>query len=529
MFLMDIAQSDNADRLLRDLAMLKDDALEAADEAVRATNPRPGRPMRCPTMDGSRWKHPSYHRRARAWMPRGLLLTATFTVATGPSEVKVIEHVRLALAQGGPLLEYVSKDPDALTAALITRWSPGHAPISAARLCHLVFRGFYTASDEAPPIDTDVAPEIYNQKVSYRLHKPITPPSHAPYLVKGQPAPLPLVGSLFASIAFNPASALYRSQDKATPASSDQLPTPLLPEPPKLCFTIPELALQVKPAATHPTPPESPTPAAGSPPSSPSQSGEPFVPDHNVSAYATDYAQLSDRYDAQQQVVRIAQEDPESLKCDLNMLRTQRDNALQQVQRSAAAQRQAEAVQLNGFIRSLPPRLSIATRVHGPHCTPLAFASAVRSAVPALFPLPPPGPSSWPSCQSSSPPPCSPRPRCLTMMTWLVCSGRLCLSPRPPRMRPTYPLLSRPRFRNPGQLPHSGPRVLLSSHHHRHLPLLTPRRPPLRSGSPRSHRHVRTKLPTPSTSRCCAITARAPAPSRSPRFGNNGHGSTATH
>ena len=55
-----------------------------------------------------------------AWTPRGLLLTATVTVATGPLEVKITEHVPLALAQGGSLLEYVSKDPDTLTAALIT-------------------------------------------------------------------------------------------------------------------------------------------------------------------------------------------------------------------------------------------------------------------------------------------------------------------------------------------------------------------------------------------------------------------------
>ena len=39
MFLMDIAQSDDADRLLWDLDMLKDDALQAADEAVRAPDP----------------------------------------------------------------------------------------------------------------------------------------------------------------------------------------------------------------------------------------------------------------------------------------------------------------------------------------------------------------------------------------------------------------------------------------------------------------------------------------------------------
>ena len=39
MFLMDMAQSDDADRLLRDLDMLKDGALEAAEEAVGAPDP----------------------------------------------------------------------------------------------------------------------------------------------------------------------------------------------------------------------------------------------------------------------------------------------------------------------------------------------------------------------------------------------------------------------------------------------------------------------------------------------------------
>ena len=39
MFLMDIAQSDDVDRLLRELDMLKDDTLEAADTAIRATDP----------------------------------------------------------------------------------------------------------------------------------------------------------------------------------------------------------------------------------------------------------------------------------------------------------------------------------------------------------------------------------------------------------------------------------------------------------------------------------------------------------
>ena len=154
--------------------MLKDDALEAADEAIRACDP-----ALADLCDALRWTAadgsiPAITAMIGAWTLRGLLLTATVTVATSPSEVKVIEHVPLSLAQGGPLLEYVSKDPDTLTAALVTRWSPGHAPISAARLRHLVFRGLYTAREKAPAIDADVAPEIQSQKVSHKIHKPIS-------------------------------------------------------------------------------------------------------------------------------------------------------------------------------------------------------------------------------------------------------------------------------------------------------------------------------------------------------------------
>ena len=51
----------------------------------------------------------------------------------------------------------------------------------------------------------------------------------------------------------------------------------------------------------------------------------------------------------------MAQGDMESLKRDLDTIRTERDNALQQVERSAASQRQAEAVRLHNFIGALPP------------------------------------------------------------------------------------------------------------------------------------------------------------------------------
>ena len=375
LILMDIAQSDDADPLLRELDMLKDDALEAADEAIQAPDP-----ALADLCDALRWKAADGGIQAittvtGAWTPRGLLLTATVTVATSPPDVKVIEHVPLSLAKGGPLLEYVSKDPDALTAALDTRWSPGHAPISASRLRSLVFQGLYTAREKPPAIEADVPPEIQSQKVSHKIHKPIsqfvaphllpswdrlrtravvaafwvlpndvhavpqtaqiptaelmplkfsllvwassiclarqytwapvanppslankgmwapdqlrmllecsvlpvrsgellhqieqvgehswataptiallqagipdtasppplTPPSHAPYLAKAQPAPS-TVGALFASAAFTPASALYQSQGEAAPAGADQLPSSLLPEQPRLPFSLP--------------------------------------------------------------------------------------------------------------------------------------------------------------------------------------------------------------------------------------------------------------------------------------------------
>ena len=87
----------------------------------------------------------------------------------------------------------------------------------------------------------------------------------------------------------------------------------------------------------------------------------------------------------------MAQGDLESLKRDLDMVRAERDNTQQHVQRSAAAQRQAKAVRLHNFIKALPPLLSIATMLRGLQSTPPTFANAVRSAVPASFELPPPG------------------------------------------------------------------------------------------------------------------------------------------
>ena len=86
------------------------------------------------------------------------------------------------------------------------------------------------------------------------------------------------------------------------------------------------------------------------------------------------------------------QDDLASLQRDLDLVRDERDNVLLKIQRAAAVQRQAEAVKLGGFIRSLPPLLSIATRLRGLQATLVAFANAVRSAVPASFELLPPSP-----------------------------------------------------------------------------------------------------------------------------------------
>ena len=447
MFLMDIAQRDDADRLLRERDMLKDDALEAADEAIGATDPALAN-----LCDALRWTAADGNIQAitavtGAWTPRGLMLTATVTVATSLSDVKIIEHVPLSLAQGGPLLEYVSKDLDTLTATLVARWSPGHAPVSPARL-----RSLYTAREQPPAIDADAPPNIQSQKVSHKIQKPIshflaphlrpswdrlrtrklvavfwalpndvhsvlqaaqiltaelvplkfgllawassvcivgqytqapvttppplankgmwahdqlrlllecsvlpvrsgellhqivqagehswataptiallqagipytasppllTPLSHAPYLTKGQSGPS-AAGTLFASAAFTPASAVYRSQGKAAPAGADRSPSSLLPEQTRLSFSLPGAASQVQPPAADPTPPESPAPTAGSAPPSPSQPADPFVPDLDVLAYATDYTQLCDRYEAQQQEPTVAQGDVESLKRD---------------------------------------------------------------------------------------------------------------------------------------------------------------------------------------------------------------------
>ena len=171
MFLMDITQSEYADRLLRELDMLINDALEAADTDIWATDP-----ALADLCDALRWTAADGDIQAitaltGVWTPWGLLLTATVTVAAGPSDTNVIKYVPLSLVQPGQLLEYVSK---ALTKTLVTRWSPSHVLISASRLRTRVFKGLYTAQEPPPPFDTTAPPDIQSQKVSQRIHKPIS-------------------------------------------------------------------------------------------------------------------------------------------------------------------------------------------------------------------------------------------------------------------------------------------------------------------------------------------------------------------
>ena len=80
---------------------------------------------------------------------------------------------------------------------------------------------------------------------------PLTPPSHAPYLTKGQAAPSP-AGTLFATTAFTPVSALYRSQDKPAPAGAEHSPASLLPEQTRLSFSLPRTGLPIPAGCRRP-------------------------------------------------------------------------------------------------------------------------------------------------------------------------------------------------------------------------------------------------------------------------------------
>ena len=81
MFLMDISQSNDTNRLL---GVLKDNALEAVNAAVRALDPALSDlcdALRCIAVGGSIHAITAL---IGAWTPRGRLLTAAVTVATGP-------------------------------------------------------------------------------------------------------------------------------------------------------------------------------------------------------------------------------------------------------------------------------------------------------------------------------------------------------------------------------------------------------------------------------------------------------------
>ena len=84
------------------------------------------------------------------------------------------------------------------------------------------------------------------------------------------------------------------------------------------------------------------------------------------------------------------QDDEADLQRNLDLVRDERDNSLLWIQCAAAEQRRAEASKLGSFIRARPPLLSMATGLRGLQATPVAFANAMRSAVPVSFELPPP-------------------------------------------------------------------------------------------------------------------------------------------
>ena len=95
-FLMDIANSADANCLQQKLDMITDDALNAAVDAVHA----PGTIV-CELCDALRWVAREGTVQAitsvsGVWTPTGLLLTATATVAAGGKDVRVVEHIPLA-------------------------------------------------------------------------------------------------------------------------------------------------------------------------------------------------------------------------------------------------------------------------------------------------------------------------------------------------------------------------------------------------------------------------------------------------
>ena len=126
---MDIVQLACANRLLCDLDLLKDDALEAAATAAPAPD--------CAISDHSdvlRWiategTIDAITMLIRGSTPRGLVLTTTVTVATGAADVRIADYAPVALPQGGALLQYVSHHPIAITTSLGTQWNRSHATV----------------------------------------------------------------------------------------------------------------------------------------------------------------------------------------------------------------------------------------------------------------------------------------------------------------------------------------------------------------------------------------------------------------
>ena len=156
------------------LDMITDTALDAAVDAVQA----PGTVV-SELCDAMHWvaTEGTVHAITSVsgvWTPRGPMLTATATFAASGADVRIVEHIPLALVQGGPLLEYVSKDPSSATSSLVTRWSPSHAPISLTRLRHLTPEQMYHPKEKAPSPDADTAPDMQNQKVTHTLQKSIS-------------------------------------------------------------------------------------------------------------------------------------------------------------------------------------------------------------------------------------------------------------------------------------------------------------------------------------------------------------------
>ena len=171
---MDVASSNDANHLLQNLDMITDTTLDAVVGAVQA----PGTAV-SELCDAMRWVATEGTVQAitsisGVWTPRGLMLTATATVTANGADVRVFEHIPLALVQGGPLLEYVSKDLGSATSGPVTRWSPSHAPISPTLLTYLTLNQMYHPKEKALSPDADTAPDMQNPKVTHQLQKPIS-------------------------------------------------------------------------------------------------------------------------------------------------------------------------------------------------------------------------------------------------------------------------------------------------------------------------------------------------------------------